>query len=187
MLISNEPKTAVELRGGVNLALTLDCGQAFRWSPLGGEAFDGVICGRRVAVSVEGDRLIARGVGDDFAKIWLENNFGTQVEAALAAAAPGLRFAFADDVVRFVESGAKLFPNQMVLRDAMGNSEMGTPQVDAQLDSCTNSAPESTDPPRDGELVSIIIANRLKALYRYDESTRIYRPDCVFSTPIARR
>ena len=99
----------------------------------------------------------------------------------------GLRFAFADDVARFVESGAKLFPNQVVLRDARGNSATGTPQVDAQRDSCTSSAPETTDPPRDGELVSIIIANRLKALYRYDEASSIYRPDCVFSTPIARR
>ena len=43
------------------------------------------------------DGSLRLGVGDDFAKIWLENNFGTQVEAALAAAAPGLRFAFTLD------------------------------------------------------------------------------------------
>ena len=36
-------------------------------------------------------------VGDVFAQIWLENNFGTHVGAALAAVAPGLRFAFEQD------------------------------------------------------------------------------------------
>ena len=64
---------------------TMDPGEFSRWiEPL--------------APSAAEDGSLRLGVGDDFAKSWLEDNYyQTRIEAALAAAAPGLRFAFVVD------------------------------------------------------------------------------------------
>ncbi|MBE6472156.1 MAG: tRNA pseudouridine(55) synthase TruB [Coriobacteriaceae bacterium] len=91
-----------------------------------------------------------------------------------------VRFAFCDDVERFVESGNKLFDNQVSLKEPLSYA----PQNDQCA--CTSRVAPSANPPEDGELVAIVIANALKALYRYDAESATYRPDCVFSTPIAR-
>ncbi len=101
------------------------------------------------------------------------------VEAALdPVRVLGLRCAFADDAARFVEAGAKLFPDQAKLFD---------PPHAQDFDCCTSSLAPSAAAPADGEIVCIVIANRLKALYRYDAAAALFRPECVFSTPIARR
>lgn len=91
-----------------------------------------------------------------------------------------LRYAFCDDAARFVESGNKLFLNQVSLNEPLSFA----PQNDQCA--CSSRVVPSPIPPQDGELVAIVVANALKALYRYDAPSNTYRPDCVFSTPIAR-
>ena len=85
----------------------------------------------------------------------------------------GYRIAFADDFEKQVNAGAAL--------------EMGAlfEQTSAYC-SCTSSLSPSPERPYDGELVSVIVANRLKAIYRYDAKTNRLKPDCVFSLSIAR-
>ena len=51
---------------------------------------------------------------------------------------------------------------------------------------CTTSICRSEEPPRDGELAGIVVANRLKALYRFYAEERIWKSACVFSTAIFR-
>lgn len=92
----------------------------------------------------------------------------------------GYRFAFADDYEKFVTSGAKLFPNQVVLYEPLEMEQSGHDCP------CTSSIQKSSNPPADGELASIVIANRLKAIYEYAESTNLWTPSCVFSTSIFR-
>ena len=45
---------------------------------------------------------------------------------------------------------------------------------------------ESDEAPTDGEIASIVVGNRLKALYRYVLSDRRWKAECVFQTGILR-
>ena len=92
----------------------------------------------------------------------------------------GYRFAFADDVEKFVTGGAKLYGRQVILHDALS--------LDGKLDDCpcTTGVRESADPPSDGELACVIVENRLKAIYEYRSSDDEWRPSCVFSTGVFR-
>lgn len=92
----------------------------------------------------------------------------------------GYRFAFADDFEKFVTSGAKLFPRQVDLYEPLSMEQSGHDCP------CTSSICKSPNPPADGELASIVIANRLKAIYEYSEATNLWTPSCVFSTSIFR-
>lgn len=92
----------------------------------------------------------------------------------------GFRYAYADEVERAVGSGNALFLEQLSLWEApTGLGALG-------YDLCTNTAQPSGTAPYDGEVVSLIVANKLKALYRYDSEKAQWKADCVFSTPIAR-
>lgn len=92
----------------------------------------------------------------------------------------GYRFAFADDVEKFVVSGNALRCEQLVLYNAlpMRGSQIGC--------ACTSGICKSELSAKEDELVSVIIANRLKALYRFDSVRQMWKPDCVFSTPVFR-
>ena len=92
----------------------------------------------------------------------------------------GLRFAFADDVERFVASGNALRVGQVALYEPLPapGEERGC--------ACTNSICLSDEAPHDGELASIVVVNRLKAIYRFDAAKSLWKSDCVFSTPILR-
>lgn len=92
----------------------------------------------------------------------------------------GMRLAFCDDYERFVSSGTKLFENQVELFEAPALDEAH------RLSSCAPTTIRSRLAPSNGELVSIVIGNRLKAIYRFDAGTRTYLPECVFSIPVAR-
>ena len=84
------------------------------------------------------------------------------------------RLAFGDDVEKKIESGSRLHAHDIALYEW------------AVQHSCTSSIAPSSVPLEDGELVSIVIANRLKAIYRYDGASMVLKPDCVFSTSVVR-
>ena len=92
----------------------------------------------------------------------------------------GLRFAFADDVERFVNAGNALRTSQLEL------FEKPPALHEERTCACTSGICPSDDTPEDGELVSVIIANRLKALYAFEASKQLFKPVCVFSTAIFR-
>ena len=92
----------------------------------------------------------------------------------------GFRYSFLDEYERFVNAGTKLYSDQVVLNEPLDFA------FEDQLCSCTSGVMLSSDDPIDGELVSIVISNRLKALYRYKAEDATYRPECVFPTAITR-
>lgn len=51
---------------------------------------------------------------------------------------------------------------------------------------CTPTVVQSCHALADGELVALIIKNRLKAIYRYDEASGLLKPDCIFQKGICR-
>lgn len=95
-------------------------------------------------------------------------------------AALGYRFAFGDNVERFVESGVALYENQVELY------EPAISRSSRVRCACMSSTIKSAAEPRDGEIVSIIVANRLKALYAFDAKSAKWKPECVFSTGVFR-
>lgn len=92
----------------------------------------------------------------------------------------GLRFAFGDDCARFVSAGNALFKDQLQLYN---------PLPEGFFDSscaCTCGISPSSNAAEDGELVTVIVENRLKAIYRFDASKGRWKPDCIFSVPVYR-
>lgn len=113
--------------------------------------------------------------------VTLESLESLGVRAALdPVAALGLRFAFADDYARFVQSGTKLYADQVRLFDPIS--------LDGGNDacSCTSSICASEEAARDGELACLVVENKLKALYRFHVADDAWKPACVFATGIAR-
>ena len=92
----------------------------------------------------------------------------------------GFRFAYADDFEKIVSSGAKLPADAMVLYDC---PEM---TMAAGMDLCTSRVVASRDTPYDGEYASIVLGNKLKAIYAYAAAEAAWKPTCVFSTAIMR-
>ena len=79
----------------LDLAQTLDCGQSFRWTQQADGSFSGVAFGRRVSVSLDGDRFFIRGASaEDFEKYWrgyfdLDLDYGN-IRSSIAALHPVL-------------------------------------------------------------------------------------------------
>lgn len=51
---------------------------------------------------------------------------------------------------------------------------------------CMPSLASSSEAFSDGELFSVVVGNKLAAIYRFDGDTRALRPDCVFQTEVSR-
>ena len=92
----------------------------------------------------------------------------------------GFRFAYADDDAKALDSGAKLEAGRLNVY------EFGPSAEAAVRCACTGTVVKSGDGLRDGETVSIIVANRLKGIYRFDARGGWLKPDCVFSTGVFR-
>jgi len=92
----------------------------------------------------------------------------------------GYRLLFADDKAHLVSNGGKLSRRDAVLY------ELGASLGGCEPCACTTSLRVSHEPPVHDELVSIVIENRLKGIYRYDEHLNAFKPDCIFSTGISR-
>ncbi len=57
---------------------------------------------------------------------------------------------------------------------------------DMELCACTSGVVESSDPPHDGELVSVIVGTTLAALYEFDVKKNRYQAKCVFNVGVSR-
>ena len=91
----------------------------------------------------------------------------------------GVRYAFVREKADKVANGSPL-----ALEDVRLNEPI-TIDVFAPC-CCTTSVFASAEPPKDGEVVGIVVQNRLKALYEYHESEHRYRSRCVFSIGVER-
>ena len=106
-----------------------------------------------------------------------ENPKGAQLDPLRVL---GVRYAFVrDGVADAVANGAILQGDMLSLNEPI-RVDMFAPCA------CTTSVFASPDPPRNGEVVGVVCANRLKALYEYRESEHRYRCRCVFSIGVER-
>ena len=92
----------------------------------------------------------------------------------------GYRVLFAADCEKFVVNGGKISAARAELFEPEPRS------VERDLCACTNSLVASQAELEDGELISVVIANRLKAIYRFDGEAGCLKPDCIFSTGVSR-
>ena len=92
----------------------------------------------------------------------------------------GFRYAYADACERAISSGNALPIDKLCLWELPEGIEQH------QFDFCTNAAFKSTIVPQTDEIISVIVANKLMALYRFDSNTSQWKADCVFSTGVAR-
>lgn len=103
------------------------------------------------------------------------------LDAALdPVAVLGYRYAFGDSCAKKVLTGARLDAGELALREplALGRENAAC--------SCTSGVVASAQPPYEGELVSVVVDNRLKAFYRYSSSEEAWKTACVFSTGVLR-
>lgn len=91
-----------------------------------------------------------------------------------------IRIAFPQGAAeKAVENGGKLDPARMELFEhGLGHCR--------EIACCTPTVRRSCRPLADGELVALIIKNRLKAVYRYDGSSGLLKPDCIFQIGVCR-
>lgn len=88
----------------------------------------------------------------------------------------GFRFLFADDRAKAVETGGKLSARDPGLHEFKPYTSCA----------CTGQIMASGEPLQPDELVSVIVENRMKAVYRYDVEANTLKPDCVLSVPVIR-
>lgn len=125
------------------------------------------------------ERLSAGAIGIDEC-VSLETLEALREQAAIdPVRLLGFRFAFADDFEKSVVSGARLDASALVPRDSKS-----LPSDDRCA--CVGVQVESGGCFTDGELVSVVFANRLKGIYRFDSVTGALAPECVFSTGVFR-
>ena len=91
----------------------------------------------------------------------------------------GYRFAFADNISREISNGASVYTHALPLCKPY-------PDPHDEMCACTSSIMPSDDMPYDGELISVIVENKLKAIYRFDAKRNAWIADCVFSKGVAR-
>lgn len=92
----------------------------------------------------------------------------------------GIRFAFArDKVAERVEHGSWLKVTDLSLNEPL------LPELNAPC-TCTTNVRASLKPPTQQDIIGVIVNNRLKALYEYQESEHRYVPRCVFSIGVER-
>lgn len=91
----------------------------------------------------------------------------------------GIRFAFARGCEQQVLNGSFL-PEQALSLNEPIYTDVFTPCT------CTTSVIASNTPPHNGEIIGVLLDNRLKALYEYCGSEHRYRARCVFSIGVER-
>lgn len=92
----------------------------------------------------------------------------------------GLRFAYADDdQQKAIQNGGKLSARATALHEYARSRAFDDC-------ACTSGVIESCKPPQDGERISVLSDNALKAIYRFDADAGAYVPDCVFSKAVIR-
>lgn len=93
----------------------------------------------------------------------------------------GYRFTYGDDEIAMAVRDGKQLPGGglQLFERRRGPSH-------ADLCACSAGVRESAEAPRDGEIVSIIVENKLAALYVYDGNHMRYQAKCVFQTGVSR-
>lgn len=93
----------------------------------------------------------------------------------------GYRFFYGDDgVAGRVLHGSPVRADEVQLFDYLRRN------ASELLCACTSGVCESCEPPADGERFSVVIENKLKAIYAYNESKESYIPECVFQIGVSR-
>ena len=92
----------------------------------------------------------------------------------------GVRYAFADDIAAKVANGGLLFAEDLTLYKPL------SAEPDDDMCACSTSICKSNEAPTDGELIAVVVGNRMRALYFFDERRNCYKPNCIFSIPISR-
>ena len=92
----------------------------------------------------------------------------------------GFRFAFGDDAAGAIASGSRLSAVGLALYEPPSLA------IEARACCCTSGPVRSDAAPRPSELVSIVVENRLKAIYAFSPQSQSWKPACVFSTPVLR-
>lgn len=93
----------------------------------------------------------------------------------------GFRFAFADEAL------AARIRNGAVLRQGELSLFIRRKTVAAiEMCACTAGVCESPAPPVQGEVVSVIVGNKLAALYAFDGKSMTWRAACVFQKGVSR-
>ena len=93
----------------------------------------------------------------------------------------GYRFAFADGPL------AKRVSNGAVLRtDELPLFVRRKTRADIEMCACTAGVCESAEPPVDGEFASVIVQNKLAAIYQFDGAQKKWRVSCVFQKGVSR-
>lgn len=90
-----------------------------------------------------------------------------------------IRFAFARSCADKVKHGSWLSEDDLVLNEPLLNECF-------PICTCTTSIIPSSKPPVTGEVIGVIVDNRLQAIYEYKESEHRYVPRCVFSIGVER-
>lgn len=139
--------------------------------------------GRAVGCPAHVAALQRRAAGrisiEDCVSIESLENLG--VDAALdPVAVLGFRYAFGDDAEKAISSGSALAREDLVLNERL--------PLDKEQSGCTcmSSVVRSDELPKQGELVSVVVGNRLKALYSYDGPSDAWKPACVFNVGVMR-
>lgn len=91
----------------------------------------------------------------------------------------GCRFAFMREGGGLLNNG-NLVPAKLVSLNEPIQNDLFSPC------SCTTSVYPSADPPVDGEVVGLLLDNKLKAMYEYHESDSAYHAKCVFPIGVER-
>ena len=92
----------------------------------------------------------------------------------------GLRYAFVDEHESLVSNGTQLPADQVILYEPLLADEYDDPCA------CTTSICKSSAPLDDGELICMIVGNKLKALYAYDAARNSLSANVVFSMGVMR-
>lgn len=92
----------------------------------------------------------------------------------------GIRFVFADEkVASRVENGGSFSADNLQIFEMI-------PMAQADLSSCLPQVKKSDKPMENGELVGIVMENRLKAIYVFDAENKMLKPDCVMNVGVQR-
>ena len=92
----------------------------------------------------------------------------------------GLRFAFVDDFEKTVSNGGALNVTDVKLYHPL---EMSS---DDSFCACTSGICASEEVPKSGELICLILANRLKAIYEFDSNDLRWHSRCQFAVGVSR-
>ncbi len=91
-----------------------------------------------------------------------------------------LRFTFMDHWAFQIENGSHVSAEDLVL------FELPHLQSIDHLCSCTQTIQLSNMSLKENEMIAVVISNKLKALYVYDNASRCIKPACVFAKGVAR-